>query len=263
MHKALDRVFDHICLPYAEGDTAAKKAYRACMQEVILNLIDTLISFDELARLECNKIYSVACPKFPHFPDTISFRHPWSRSMPFDQLIENCFGSHGILSGSNTNITSGYECAILENGEPIKFHKLNNATYVDYLRRQLSAVFGFGSSCYDMSMVDIEFITNASDSCLHPEAQKSKIIQPLMDYVEKHVIPQMERYIAEHPCNGQIDETIADADVKYSNKLINLELIFKYTTTPIQYIISILVAFGHCMAWLIMGWLLGRNELNV
>lgn len=62
---------------------------------------------------------------------------------------------------------------------------------------------------YPIAMLDSEFITHALQYLIHAQNSPSYIncVKPLLDYVEKYVIPKMEEYIHKHPCRDRIKES--------------------------------------------------------
>lgn len=186
MHKALDRVFDNNARPYFEDDLEAQKAYHECMKAVLINCIEAVIPFEELSQFPCNK---KCCFYFGNkcYQSKIKFPYTWSLNMTFDQLVKNCFQDRQLLTLAAIRSKKGQSML---------------TPYADSLLRKLQILFSGNS--YKINVLDQEFITNMTHGFLSPEAQNSKLIQPLMEFIKNFVLPEMENFIADHPCRNQI-----------------------------------------------------------
>lgn len=76
--------------------------------------------------------------------------------------------------------------------------------YTWRLHDRLRTIF----TVYSISDLDREFITNVSQYIneADKESQYFEIIQPLMNFIDMYVIPEMEKYINQHPCRRQIKD---------------------------------------------------------
>ncbi|OAI50527.1 hypothetical protein AYO37_00985 [Opitutia bacterium SCGC AG-212-L18] len=76
---------------------------------------------------------------------------------------------------------------------------------VRLLINSLHCLFGVS---YSVKELDLEFITNVTDCIvlLKEDSECHKMIQPLMDYVDKYVIPEIEKYIEGHPRRNQLKD---------------------------------------------------------
>lgn len=119
------------------------------------------------------------------------FVHPWSRNLALDQLVENCFEENGILS---------------------------NPDNIYYLTSKLSES--------DADYVT-EFITNTTDEILNRKTEYLSIIQPVLDYIDKYVNPEIDKYISNHPSRHRIKEGISEKPIeKLSPQTIFLFFLF-------------------------------------
>lgn len=157
--------------------------------------------FHEMTHKAIDRVFNNSC--CPYFKDDLDAKKSYRESMrlvlvnlipfaypmdkiaelPFEQLVENYFTKEIVR---------------------LRFLRLSTREpYLWYLYRSLKAVLG-GS--YSIAALDFEFITNSTDGLLGVEGDSNyiKIIQPLLDYINKYVIPEMRDYVVKHPCKDKI-----------------------------------------------------------
>lgn len=214
-HKGMDKVFYGVksSLPYAEGDMNAKDAYRESMKRVLLNFIDAVIPISELVNLDCNTDYETDMVDsrqgyYNSVQQKFNFPCPWSRDMALDQLVKNCFLENGLFTNQKSveYFTRG-GCLML-NGQTLWKGESErtgrpDTDYICLLGSRLQAVF----CSYNISDLDVEFITNVTDSMLDRPPEDLVIIKPLLDYIETYINPAIDEYIINHPNRNRIDDT--------------------------------------------------------
>lgn len=256
IHKALDRVFNNDTIPYSKDNVVARKAYHECMREVFLNLIDAIFPLDKLEKLKDGEKCYVQNSKGERI--ILIFPHKWSRLMPLDELIENCFGSYrsGIFF---YQVSFYFDNAYIEGeyGQKIwsKAGNYSKSNFTVSLIQSLKTVFS--GDYYTMSAVDSEFVTQIAEYSLRPEYKGNKIVKPLEDFLAKYVMPEMQAYIDEHPRKNQIKEKIVENDTSYSTALINAA-----TLSHLQYVGPLLILLFVIYAfidWSLVNATLGRS----
>lgn len=230
MHKALDRIFINGSLPYFAIDKIAKEAYKQCIQEVLLNVVYAILSPNILKKLKKNIEYKIITnlPRYEYSHDAMPsimelskidshlkptkknlfniecrsccFPNTWE-NMTFNNLLENCFEKGGLFYGK----LSEHNWLILENEEKIHF---SLSPYVKHLYNQMIIIFNVGGIGYPLQLLHIEFIASLYDSCIRPEAQNNAIMKPLVDYIQKFIMPEMDKYIGDHPSKNKINEKL-------------------------------------------------------
>lgn len=199
-HRAMDRLFENTCRPYFKGDNEAKNAYRECMRQVILNIVKNIYPKDILEGMECddnnyyledmecrgNKSYTVEIETdvFLFQLSNIYFPHPWSESLSLEELIENCYGDHGILKQAT-----------------LKIKKVSDEAF--YFLKTFEAIESLAS--YPRAYYDREFITHMTDLLItYPKYEKSHFYKIFKNYLDHYVIPLMESYVANHPSKSKV-----------------------------------------------------------
>lgn len=210
MHKAMIRTFPgNATAPYKVGDVEAQKAYRECMRQTLLNLVDAICPIDILAKLKCNKDYEIEHAGCDDLFQFFRFPHPWSKEMSLDQLVDNCFLERGFL-----------ECIGTAGKEKMKLISLGGTRIIKIDEKEIKVESGkpeysmpigliekavkvFGKT-YGLADLDTEFITNFIDFTVAVTDHKyvDYILKPLMDYIEKYVVVEMKKYIEGHPRKG-------------------------------------------------------------
>lgn len=202
-HRAMERVFQNASRPYPKDNIEIKNAYRESMRQVLVDTVDTLIPLEVLEKLDCNLPHTIQLSGPPPKDIPFKFKHPWTRSLSLDKLVENCFGPNGILHPRSINVYDLMGSSISLDGQAIKneFGEVDDVTmllaenFAD-LCNSLYDVFG---GKYSEAELDIEFITKVSDKLLRPGFADMKAVKRLIKYFDDHVNPEMKKYVEGHP----------------------------------------------------------------
>lgn len=233
-HMAMDRLFGNDCCPYPKDNVKAQNAYRESMRQVILNLVEGIIPMHELEKLECNKNYilQLSSDSSARQPHIINFPHPWSKSLSIEQLIENCYGTHGVL---NDSLDVMHTRLAIDGREIQKIDCFS----LEPIGSRLETLFE-SSEVYDIASYDREFITFMTENLVgDPSYQDSKLYKPFKDYLEMYVNPEMEEFIAKHRSKSKV---IVE-DSSYKNLLINsASILLNNARTSIIFIFIFILA---------------------
>lgn len=106
-----------------------------------------------------------------------------ANGLPLNELVEFCFGEESI----ENDLKQINDPSILK-----LFNKLHN-------------VFG---RVYSITNLDSEFITHALQylADVDPDSSYIRCVQPLLNYIDEFVSPEMEKYINGHPCKKRLED---------------------------------------------------------
>lgn len=267
IHKALNDVFN-IPHPYVEGDMRAKDAYRESMRQVFLNYVDVILSIDELAKCDCDKVYRTDLEVQESYQvftkQEIKFVHLWSRDMTLDELVANCFGKGGLFSHTDSfKYFAEGGSLMLDEQTVCKRDEIGrgkpSVDYIVKLGKRLDVAFTW----YQVSDLDAEFITNVIQSILNCSSEDLVIIQPLLDYIEQYVNPAIDNYIASHPSRDRIDDTLQENDEEYRSQLAKAEslmLVPKQSQSGRSIILAMLMVGLAYTSWMFIKGLLSLDS---
>ncbi len=258
-HQAMFDVFNNTGAPYAANDQQAQKEYHECMRQVLLNLIDAIFPIDQLAKLECNTLYKIKKSTFESWETGLEFLefqfpYPWNRNTPLNELLGNFFS--GIYAGDGDRVKKIMKSDLVQlpNGQIMKkFHRstiLNDefyaySDYVGNLAYKFESVFIH----YDFSSIDTEFIANILDPIFVYKPKNLTIIQPLLKYIQKHVEPAMNAYIANHPAKDRIDDRAIENEARYSSALRNARRVLGAGKSPWNAVLGMLMMVIAYISW--------------
>lgn len=236
-HQAMNDIFNNSLNPYAIDDLEAQKDYHDCIRQVLLNVVNTLFPLHKLTKLDRNTPYEFENAKF-------QFPHLWSTDMPLGELIENCFSKNGLFSGENVK-----KLIHINRDNNLALTNKEYAVYIEALVEKLSLVL----IEYDLSSLNAEFITNILDPTFAHEPKDLTIIQPLLDYFEKHITPAANAYIENHPAKDRIDDLAIENNAQYSSALTNAKWLLTTEKSPRNAVLGMLMIIIAYITWSIFG----------
>lgn len=191
VHYIMNKLFRNACKPYARDDKDAEKAYKHSMYQIILNTVNFIYPKDILEKMERNKFHTLKIKNdlFSFQLSKVKCPHSWNQLLSLEELIENCYGEHGILKGlSGVMIMST--------------HLSDESLSALLIGRELENCFAGHSP----SVYQAEFITLMTTQLLSiPFYGESQHFKPFKNYLE-HLISIMEAYIKQHPRPSMIEE---------------------------------------------------------
>lgn len=205
-HWAMDQLFENACRPYGKDNDIQKKEYRECIRQVILKVLEHLYTKESLNTIKAKALCNIPIKDgFLSSKDYLACPHDWSDSLSLEELIENCCSNNDsfFTMGGLLHKTFISEVLCAKTTEEVS----EELFYLDLAIKALRIWARYPKSDYDA-----EFITHMIQSlAVCPNYENSPCFQPVKDYLEKHVIPEMKKFKEGHPSKPRLEPDAIDS----------------------------------------------------